>query len=231
MMPILRKLRLTFIMAGLLPSLLAAAEPGSQQLSLEGGAAFPTSANHFSDFAMAGPVAGIQYLSNWDNSLAWGVQADYYHFGEKTRLLTSPAGGQIEDTSQNYAETLEVMGRYTFLPDARFAPYIHSGLGVNYFHQKADGTPAAGSTWSDTNTTESRQLQDVGTVGVSYSIGLGVETNLTQSLVLGLETAWHIFGVSKTSYGTGTIDVPTVTMRLGWRFGAKPIETEPTPDN
>ena len=49
-----------------------------------------------------------------------------------------------------------------------------------------------------------------------------METNLTKDLLLGLETAWRIFGVSKVTYGTTTIDVPTVSLRLGWHFGPNP---------
>src|ERR1035438_9318627 len=37
---------------------------------------------------------------------------------------------------------------------ARFMPYVHTGLGANVFRQTTDGTPAAGSTWENTNTTE-----------------------------------------------------------------------------
>jgi opacity protein-like surface antigen len=209
------------LLAATLSGIAAAAQPGSQEINVAGGAAFPTQANRFSDYAKSGPAGGIQYLYHWDETMAFGVQADYYHFDGKNHLLTSDAGGQVDALSTDNVGTLEIMGRYTFVPGARFEPYVHSGLGINYFHQTSEGTPAAGSTWSDTNTTETRQLQDVSTVGVSYSIGIGVETDLTSNLVLGLESAWHIFSVSKAAYGTNTIDVPTVTMRLGWRFGPK----------
>ena len=149
-----------------------------------------------------------------------GVQADYFHFGSKNYTLTNNGtGGQLNARSQDTAATAEIVGRYNLLADAAtFAPYLHSGLGVAYF-QKSSGEPLPGSTWTDTGSGETRQIQDDSSLGVAFSFGLGVETKLSDSLILGLETAWHIFGVSKTTYGTSTIGAPTVSLRLGWRFG------------
>ncbi len=196
--------------------------PGSQRLSLELGAGIPTSVNSYSESEKMGPMGGLQYLYTVDEFWGVGVQADYFQFAAKEHAITSDTGGLVNARSKDNVATLEVMARYTFLPNARFVPYLHSGLGLTYFRQTAEGEPLAGSTWTDTGTTETRSLQDVSSVNFSYSVGVGVETNLTKNLLLGLETAWHIFGVSKVTYGTNTIDVPTVSLRLGWHFGPKP---------
>ncbi len=196
--------------------------PGSHRLSLELGAGFPTGVNNFSDSEKMGPMGGLQYLYTVDEFWGVGVQADYFQFGAKDHTVTSDTGGQVNTRSKDKVATLEVIGRYNILPNARFVPYLHSGLGLTYFRQKADGEPMAGSTWTDTNTTETRSLQDVSSVNFSYSVGVGVETDLTKNLILGLETAWHVFGVSKASFGTSAINVPTVSLRLGWIFGTKP---------
>jgi opacity protein-like surface antigen len=167
-----------------------------------------------------GPIVGVRYLRMISSKFGWGLQADYYHFGAKTHPLTDQFGAQLNARSSDNVATAEIMGRYSILPDARVVPYLHSGVGVAYFHQLSEGQPIAGTSgWSDTGTAENRQLQDTSSVGFSYSAGVGVETYLTNSLVLGLETAWHIFGVSQTSFGTSTINVPSVSLRLGWRFG------------
>ena len=196
--------------------------PGSQRLSFEMGAGIPTGVNNFSESEKLGPMGGIQYLYSVDEFWGVGVQADYFQFAAKDHAIMSDTGGQVNARSKDKVATVEVMGRYTFLPNARFVPYLHSGIGLTYFRQTADGEPFPGSTWTDTNTTETRSLQDVSSVNFSYSIGVGVETNLTKDLLLGLETAWRIFGVSKVTYGTTTIDVPTVSLRLGWHFGPNP---------
>ena len=201
---------------------------GSQQLNLGAGGAFPTTINNLSKYAGPGPTVGARYLYGIDDYFGVGLQADYYTFASKDTPLDSPAGGQLDATFQDSAATLEILGRYTLIPEARLVPYLHSGVGLAYFRQKVDGTPLPGSAWSDTNTTEPRDIQDVRSLGVAFSFGVGVETNITDRLVMGLESAWHVFGVSRSTYGTGTLDVPTVLLRLGWRFGrSEPLQAGP----
>jgi len=217
----------------------AVSSPGMQRLSLDVGAAFPTGVNDFSTSARMGPQVGAQYLYEIDENFDVGLQADYFHFGSKDYTLTNNGtGGQLNARSQDTAATVEIMGRYNLLQDAaQFAPYLHSGVGMAYFRQKSSGEPLPGSTWTDTGTGETRQLQDDSSLGFAFSFGAGVDTKLSDNLILGLETAWHIFGVSKTTYGTTAIGVPTVSLRLGWRFGPDANKTpkytglEEGPDN
>jgi len=216
---ILKIMMALLLAAGMSTSARADSDMAPQELSLEAGAAFPTGVNNFSDGEKMGPIIGARYLRMITPRFGWGVQADYYHFAAKTHPITDQYGAQLDARSSDNVATAEIMGRYSILPDARVVPYLHSGVGVTYFHQISEGAPTGDARWSDTGTTETRQLQDTSSVGFSYSAGFGVETNLTNSLVLGLETAWHIFGVSQTSFGTSTINVPSVSLRLGWRFG------------
>jgi opacity protein-like surface antigen len=190
-------------------------------LSLDIGAGIPTSANDFSNSERIGPMGGLQYLYSLNEYWGVGVQADYFHFAAKDHSILSNTGGQVNVRSWDNVATLEIMGRYNLMPNVKFVPYLHSGVGLTYFHQIANGEPLPGSTWADTGSNETRDLQDVATVNFAYSIGIGVETSLTNNLVLGLESAWQIFGVSKTTYGTNAINVPTVSLRLGWHFGQK----------
>ena len=211
---------LTCLLVAGAASVWAVSSPGMQRLSLDAGAVIPTGVNDLSNSARMGPAGGFQYLYELDEEFGVGVQADYFHFGSKNYTLTNDdTNGQMNTKSQDDAATLEVMGRYNLIPNATFAPYLHSGIGVAYFHQKSNGTPLPGSTWTNGNGTETRQIQDTTSLGVAFSFGLGVEKKLSDSLVLGLEAAWHIFGVSKATYGTSTIGAPTVSLRLGWRFG------------
>lgn len=205
--------------AGLTAGASAASNVAPQELSVEAGPAFPTGVNNFSDGEKMGPIVGVRYLRMISAKFGWGLQADYYHFGAKTHPVTGQFGADINTRSTDNVGTAEIMGKYLILPDARVVPYLHTGLGAAYFHQTSEGEPTAGAGWFDTGTTETRHLQDTGTLGFSYSFGIGAETYLTRSLVLGLETAWRVFGVSKATVGTTTLNVPSVSLRLGWRFG------------
>jgi len=201
--------------------------PWTSRVSVDGGVAIPTPVNGFSDEARTGLVGGIQYLHNLDYFTAVGIQVEGYQFDGKDHAVTSSAGGRLNANSQVDAAAIEIVGRYTFLPMARFIPYVHTGLGANVLRQTTDGTPLPGFTWSDTNTSETRRLPDVNSVGISFSFGAGVETNLTDRIVLGLEATWRILGVSKAAYGNAEIDVPSLAMRLGWRFGQEPLPPGP----
>lgn len=205
--------------AGMTAGVRADSDRAPQELSVEAGAAFPTGINQFSDAEKIGVLGGVRYLRMINPKFGWGVQADYYHFAAKTRPLTNQFGAQLNTRSWDNAATAEIMGRYSIFPDARVVPYLHSGVGATYFHQISEGQPAAGAGWSDTGTAETRQLQDTSSIGFSYSVGFGVETYLSRSLVLSLETAWHIFGVNQTTFGTAALNVPSVSLRLGWRYG------------
>ena len=216
--------------AGMAAGVWADSDVAPQELSLEAGAAFPTAFNNFSDQEKIGLIGGARYLRMISSKFGWGVQADYYHFSAKTHPLTDQYGAVLNTRSWDNVATAEIMGRYSILPDAIVVPYFHSGVGVTYFHQMSEGSPAVGAGWPITGTAETRQLQDTSSVGFSYSAGFGAETYLTKSLVLGLEATWRIFGVSQTDFGTSTIGIPNVSMRLGWRFGhfaADPFTDKP----
>ena len=202
------------------------ADPGpwSHEISLEAGAAFPTDVNRFSDTAKMGPVAGARYLYRTSVNFAFGLQGEYYSFGAQERTFATANEGRINARSNDQAALLELIGRYAFLPAARVVPYFYAGAGAAHFQQVTKGEPAAGSGWADTGgTTETRQLQDANSTGLCASAGFGMETNLTQSLVLGLESAWHVLGVNRTSFGTSSLNVPSLSLRLGWRFGPEPF--------
>src|ERR1700733_10517000 len=137
----------------------AEAGPWLEELSVQAGGAFPTEANHLSDSEKPGPIAGARYLYSIRETFAWGLQADFYHLAPKDHQLSSSFGAPINVSSTDDAATAEIVGRYTFIPQAQFVPYIHMGLGAAYFHQKSDAQPANGAAWADTGTTESRQVQ------------------------------------------------------------------------
>jgi opacity protein-like surface antigen len=216
---IIQYIMVFLLAAGMTAVVRADSELAPQELSVDVGAAFPTGINNFSDSEKLGLVGGAQYLRMLSPNFGWGVQADYYHFAAKNHLITDQLGGQLNSRSSDNVATFEIVGRYSFLTERRLVPYLHSGVGVTYFHQKAEGEPAAGFGWFDTGTTETRQLHDTSSLGFAYSAGFGVDTELAYGWVLGLETAWNIFGVSQTSFGTSAINVPSVFLRLGWRFG------------
>jgi len=219
MMNFLKWFMVFFLGFGMGTLVRAESGPWLQELSLQAGCAVPTEVNHLSDSEKLGPVGGVRYLYSIRETFAWGLQADVYHLSPKDHTLSSQFGAPLNVRSTDDAATAEIVGRYTFIPQARLVPYVHMGLGAAYFHQKSDAQPTGGAGWADTGTTESRQVQEASSTGFSYSAGVGVETQITDSLVLGLETAWHIMGVHQSDFGTNAINVPVVSLRLGWHFG------------
>ena len=201
--------------------------PGTQRLSVNAGAAFPTSANGFSSSARTGPTGGVSYLKDVGDFFGAGLQADYYHFDAKEHELPSAAGGFVNTRSQDDIATLEIMGRYIPLPEARIRPYFHGGTGLAIFRQTSTGVPAPGDNWSDENSPdtqhrEKRRLQNKQSVGASLSIGVGAETNVSRRFILGIEAAWHVFEVDRSAFGTSTLNVPTLSVRISRRFGQEP---------
>ncbi len=195
---------------------------GTQRLGVEAGAAYPTSVNGFSSSAKTGPTAGFSYLQEYGDFLGAGVQADYFHFGAKEQALKSAAGGEVNTRSQEDIATLEIIGRYFPLPLSRFKPYFQGGTGATFFRQRSTGRPLPGFTWENTNTVETRRLLTKQSVGLAFSIGAGVETNLSPTLILGMEAAWHVFEVDRSAFGTRTLNVPSLSVVLSRRFGQEP---------
>ncbi len=196
---------------------LRAAEVGSNQISVRLGAAFPTSANNFSDSAKTGFAGGVQYLRHLSPKIGVGVQTDYFSFAGKDRSIVLPTG-TLDANSDSDSMTAELVGRYSFRAEKKLCPYLLAGVGVAHFSQKTMATPKNGTTWTDTGTREERTVADDSSTSYALSFGAGVETKLTERFTGALETNWHIFGVDSDKFGADAINVPSLFARLGWLF-------------
>jgi len=192
------------------------APAGSSQVSLGAGAAIPTGANGLDNSQMIGLMGGARYLYQLTSNVGVGGQFDFSHLPGKTEDIGSAA---VDATDNIY--TGEIIGRYSFAPDAAWSPYLVAGVGVARTFQTTLGTPVPGATWDNTGTAETRETDHSSSTGYALSYGGGVERMLTQGLFCALEANWNTLGASRDRIGTSTFNFPDVSLRLGWQFGGK----------
>ena len=53
---------------------------------------------------------------------------------------------------------------------------------------------------------------------MSESLGIGVEHPITESIIAGLNATWHWFEVDKGQFGTSVINMPSLSVQIGWKF-------------
>ena len=193
-----------------------AAPVGSSQVSLNAGAAIPTWANTLDNTQSVGPSAGARYLYQLTSNFSVGGQFDFVHLPGKTQ------GGDILDVNAvDNIYTGELVGRYSFMADAKWAPYVHAGIGVARIFETTKGTPSNGASWNDTGTSETRVTDHESSTNFALSYGGGVERMLSDRLLCALEATWNTLGASSSRIGTSTVNFPVLTLRLGWQFGGK----------
>jgi opacity protein-like surface antigen len=215
----MRKARIGF--SSLMLTMLVAGAPlraESNKLALSLGAGLPTSANSFSDSARVGAAAGVSYLRGVRDRISVGGRLNYFNFPANTHRIGVNGGGKVDADSASDAMTLELIGRYDLSPIKRLTPFLVGGIGANYFSQKTKATPAAGSLWSNTATQESRTIADDSSMGAAFSVGAGVDMALGDRLGLGFEAIWHTLTVSKSDFGSASINFPSVALNLNWLF-------------
>ncbi len=210
----------------------ATVKAGDQTVKVGVGAAVPLS--HADLSAVQGPSdassastglgLGGQYLYQLTPAFGFGGEFSYADYGNQGTDL--PTHYHITSSYKTWA--MEAVARYVLMPDARVNPYFIAGLGLGSVSAKADTSPGAGYVWSNTGTTESRPDFDGSAMGPEFSVGLGADADLTDSLVAGLDARWRFISVSKTfddqtfpgyqekiSSGNGL----QIDGTVGWKFG------------
>lgn len=81
--------------------------------------------------------------------------------------------------------------RYVFLKESRFNPYIGAGLGISKVKTKGSAKPAPGYLWSDTLTSETRQIVNKSQTSAAYSVRVGFEVKMSDSFSLGYEASYN----------------------------------------
>jgi opacity protein-like surface antigen len=165
-----------------------------------------------------------RYLYHTSQKWAFGGEIGYAAFGEKEHDV-SASGAMVREGAKSL--TFEGIAKYTLAPEKKTRPYFIGGLGYGSLRQKTETKPITGFTWSDTGTTEYRTNYDKSIGALTFSLGAGLESFLTDSLALGLEARWRTLRADETvtdeiTGGRWDIDNANsfvLTAGLNWKFG------------
>jgi opacity protein-like surface antigen len=181
---------------------LSASGWADQRVILNLGSGIPTQANGFSATAGPGFEGGFTYLYGLLPKLEVGVEANEFYFPKKT--------DRDATTSQTMTNIItgEAVARYSLMGVNKWTPYVQGGVGADRYREDQTTTLAG---------TEFKGHDQ--TVRMSESLGVGVDYPLTDSLIAGVNATWHWFEMGKADFGTSVINMPSVTLQLGWKFG------------
>jgi len=204
-------------------SLLAVGVVGStsqatQRIGLIAQAAIPTGANDLNQSNNVGSRSGLYYLRDVTPNLSFGGEFNYFYLPSKNHRQLSANGGEQMNRATAQTMTFEAIGRYNISPEAKWNPYVQGGVGLARYHQTTRSTPDAGSAWADTGTNEERTIARDTSTSYALSGTIGVERALTDSILLGLDGTWDVWGVSHSKFGTDTINIPSVGLKLSWKY-------------
>jgi opacity protein-like surface antigen len=187
----------------------------------------PGVSNDEQDYADGGSVIGGEFLYYISDSpcIALGFDVSHTDFDSHDSFLLLP-NRFTQSTAKN--TTGLVIARVVY-PRGRVRPYIQGGLGAQSTSLTLDGTPINSTTWSDTPTTETRQLLDSSHVGPALEGAIGLHVYITKRLFVGAEykvmelfeqdfsptAAGQTEGLQKTS---GIVTESSIGLMLGLGF-------------
>jgi opacity protein-like surface antigen len=193
---------------------------------LSGHYAQPGISRDEQDYADGGSVIGSQFLYYISDSpcVAMGFDVSHTDFASHESFLLLPSF-YTQSSAKN--TTGLIIARLAY-PKGRVRPYVQGGLGAQSMTLTLDGTPV-NSTWSDTGTTETRQLLDSREIGPALEGAIGLHVYLTKRLFVGAEykvleligkdfsptSAGQTEGIVKTS---GIVTESSIGLMLGLGF-------------
>jgi len=137
------------------------------------------------DLADGGGLIGGQFLYFFHDNpcLAAGFDISHASFDDfnSSQLLANRLTTSSADNTTGVA-----ILRLSY-PKGRFRPYIQGGIGAHHTSLSLTGIPINGSTWSDTGTTESRQLLNDGHIGPAFEGAVGMHIYFTERFFVGAE--------------------------------------------
>jgi opacity protein-like surface antigen len=137
------------------------------------------------DLADGGGLIGGQFLYFFHDSpcLAAGFDISHASFDDfnSYQLLTN----RFTSSSANTTTGVAIV-RLSY-PKGHFRPYVQGGLGLHHTSLSLTGSPINGTTWSDTGTTEQRQLLDSGHIGAALEGAIGLHIYFTERFFIGAE--------------------------------------------
>jgi len=129
------------------------------------------------------------------------VEANEFYFPKKSdRDITA-------QTTTNII-TGEAVARYSIATWCKWTPYVQGGVGAVHYREDQTLTLAG---------TDYRSNDE--TIRMSESLGAGVDYPLTESLIAGVNATWHWFETGRADFGTSVINMPSLTLQLGYKFG------------
>jgi len=181
-----------------------------------------------------GFMGGVQYIYQLSPNFGLGGDVYYSLFNTHKAHSCVPFLNQTMTFTMRKT-TFELTGRWVFMPQAPYYPYLVGGVGVNNIYYQARLQPSAvgvfplGGKFTDTSFTTP-----------SFSAGLGFEGALTESFLAGFEARWRYLGTYSLSsfsgsnplgfgppfyttsdeYSFGPASEVTLAIRLGWKFKA-----------
>lgn len=212
-------------------------EKGDQLVSVFLGGAFPLNESGVQSESVTGNALGNEELDWGDAALSYGVQYMYAltpHFAlgaeyngnsfgdaeyESEYFLNAANWGEYEVENKMNVQNFMVAGRYTFNPQSNTRFYIPVGVGVasskatfSLSYAEIEG----GLLDRDSSSTSQR------TTSFAYYVGLGMEGNIHDNWVWGLEGRYQAFtfdyGKFSDEYGKEGLSYFALLLKLGYRF-------------
>jgi len=161
-----------------------------------------------------GIAVGGQYLYHLTPAFGFGGDFSYAAYGGKDHSMT---GAVTTEEASTWA--LQAMARYVLLAEKKFNPYLFGGFGVgqtmvNTKTSIGGGTPKTNFSGSAT--------------GPAFSLGAGIDGDITESLLAGIEFRWTHINALKTFDDQVTAgahdnitpsDGLTIGAKVGYKFG------------
>ena len=143
------------------------------------------------DIASSGIVYGGRYLRQTSPHSAFGVGI------EKIDPVMHNSETLINHAfTTSRFESLTFMGLAKLSTTGNFRAYAMGGLGFHSTTLTIDALPSPGFGWSDTNTTESRNLVNSTKTAAISMLQIGIDADIGETFSSGLELAYYHLGAS-----------------------------------
>jgi|GEM_PF-6100822 len=201
----------------------AQVKAGRQFLNLNVGGVIPLTKTDLGDrkeiIIKKGMALGGQYIYQLTPVLGFGGELNYFAYGEQ----------DIDSHNmENKAAAITGLAvvRCILAPENPVHPYLTAGLG--YGRMTTQTRPIGGAVWGDTLTSEWRDGYYAKISGPAFSLGMGVEGKLSDTIVVGAGLRWfRITSIQtvdhKIEFHPGEKSRSTqgvaITASIGWKFG------------
>lgn len=180
-------------------------DAGMTHLSLYGGFAAPMSDYKLSsdlEYGDSGPTYGAQLMHYLTPNFGLGAEFNATNYQDAKGAF---GASKYKNSADRYAFMLA--GKVVFMPEAKTRLYIPLGAGFSRFKGKVENT-TLGASGSETCTEP------------ALYAGLGVETDLNDIFIFGIEGRYNMFGLDKDKFNTDNsyLDDVALLLKIGIKF-------------